>query len=105
LIHDGLVYLCGATGVLSVLDAKTGKELYQQRVHGSRYRASPVYADGKIYLTARDGTFHVLRPGPKYEVLATNTLPDDFAASPAISGGRIYLRGFRNLYAIHQTGK
>jgi outer membrane protein assembly factor BamB len=105
LIHDGLVYLCRETGVLICLDAKTGRELYQQRLHGARYRASPVYADGKIYCTARDGTISVIKAGPTFELLAVNRLPDQFAASPAVSGGRIYLRGFATLYALGQQSQ
>jgi outer membrane protein assembly factor BamB len=100
LIHDGLVYLMGESGLLTVLDAKTGKELYAQRLHAARYRASPVYADGKVYLTARDGVFTVVKAGPKLEQLVENKLPDEFSASPAISKGRIYLRGWKTLYAI-----
>jgi outer membrane protein assembly factor BamB len=103
LVHDGLVYLCREMGVLICMDAKTGKELYQERLHSARYRASPVYADGKIYCTARDGTFTVVKPGPNYERLAENKLPDQFASSPAISNGTIYLRGFETLYAVGQT--
>jgi outer membrane protein assembly factor BamB len=102
LVHDGLVYLCREMGVLICMDAKTGKELYQERQHSARYRASPVYADGKIYCTARDGTFTVVKAGPKYERLAENKLPDQFASSPAISNGTIYLRGFETLYAVGQ---
>jgi outer membrane protein assembly factor BamB len=105
LIQNGQVYLCRENGVLICLDAKTGQELYQKRLHESRYRASPVYADGKVYLTARDGTFHVVKAGPTYELLATNTLPDEFTASPALANGRIYLRGFRALYAIQESAK
>ncbi len=105
LIHDGLVYLQRETGALICLDAKTGKEFYQEGLHRDRYRASPVYADGKIYLTARDGNFSVVKAGPKFELLATSTLPDVFVASPVISQGRIYLRGFGALYAIQETGK
>lgn len=104
-IHEGLVYLCRENGVLSCLDAYTGKELYQERLHEARYRASPVYADGKILCSARDGTFTVLKPGRKAEVLAVNSLDDAFTASPAIAHGRIYLRGFGNLYAIEEKGK
>jgi outer membrane protein assembly factor BamB len=105
LVHDGLVYLCGERGVLSCMDAKTGTEHYQERLHSARYRASPVYADGKIYCTARDGTVCVVKAGPKFQLLATNRLPDQLAASPAISKGRIYLRGFEALYAIGQGDK
>ncbi|MCI0463689.1 MAG: PQQ-binding-like beta-propeller repeat protein [Gemmataceae bacterium] len=100
LIHNGLVYFCGERGMVTCLDAQTGKEYYQERGYNSLHRASPLYADGKIYLTARDGTFNVIKAGPKYELLATNKLPDSFTASPAISNGRIYLRGFDALYAI-----
>jgi outer membrane protein assembly factor BamB len=105
LVHDGLVYLCREMGMLVCMDAKTGKEFYQERLHAARYRASPVYADGKVFCTSRDGWFSVVKAGPKYELLAANRLPDQFAASPAISGGRIYLRGFEGLYAIAQGGK
>ena len=104
-VHDGLVYLCREMGILICLDAKTGKEVYQQRLHGARYRASPVYADGKIYCTARDGTISVVKAGPRFELLAANKLPDQIAASPAVANGRIYLRGFEKLYAIGDGAK
>jgi outer membrane protein assembly factor BamB len=106
LIHDGLLYLCHQNGVwLMCLDAKTGREVYSQRLHSSRYRASPVFADGKIYLTARDGVVTVVKAGPKFERLAENKLPDQIAASPVIADGRIYLRGFKALYAIGKATK
>ena len=100
LIHDGLVYLAQANGVLNCWDAVSGKEHYSEALHRDRYRASPVFADGKIYVGSRDGTFTIVKAGPKFQVLATNNLPDVFTASPAIAGGRIYLRGFGTLYAI-----
>jgi outer membrane protein assembly factor BamB len=103
LVYGGLVYLCGETGILTCLDAKSGKEHYRERIHSARYRASPVYADGRVYLTARDGTITVIKAGPKFEILAINRLPDQITASPAIAGGRIYLRGFKALYAVGTT--
>ena len=102
LIHDGLVYLCQANGVLNCWDVQTGKELYEKRVYAERYRSSPVYADGRVYLTARDGTFSVVKAGPAYELLQTNRLSDAFTASPVIANGRLYLRGFEALYAIEK---
>jgi outer membrane protein assembly factor BamB len=106
LYHDGLLYLQGDRGNLLVVNAKTGSELYNERITGERYRASPIYADGKIYTIGRDsGTVSVVKAGPKYELLASNVMPDAFTASPAVSGGRLYLRGFRTLYAISEGGK
>jgi outer membrane protein assembly factor BamB len=104
-VYDGLLYLCSENGLLSCWEPKTGKELYAERLHGSRYRGSPVCGDGKIYLTARDGTFSVVKTGPSYALLASNELNDVFTASPAIANGRIYLRGFKSLYAIGEAGK
>ena len=104
LVYDGLVYLC-RDGSLLCLDAKTGKELYNQRIHANRYRASPVAADGNVYLTAHDGTVTVVKAGPEFKEVAVNKLPDDVTASPAISNGRIYLRGWKTLYAIGSPGK
>jgi outer membrane protein assembly factor BamB len=105
LVYDGLVYLCGEMGVLTCLDAKTGKEHYQHATQRKPHRASPVCADDKVYLTARDGTVSVVKVGPKFEPLATNRLPDQISASPAIANGRIYLRSFKTLYAIGGEGK
>lgn len=105
LIHDGLVYLCRENGTLRCLEAKTGKELYEERNHAARYRGSPVYADGKVYITARDATVTVVKAGPKFERLAENHLPDQMSASPAIAGGTIYLRTFGTLYAIGRTAQ
>ncbi len=100
LYHDGLVYLCRENGVLNCLDAATGQEIYQQRMHPARYRASPIYADGKIYCTARDGTVTVVKAGRQFESLAVNKLNDQISSSPIVANGRIYLRGYDNLYAI-----
>jgi outer membrane protein assembly factor BamB len=101
LVHDGQVYLCGETGLLLCLDAKTGKECYPpQQLHRALYRASPVYGDGKVYLMARDCYATVIKAGPKFEVLAENQLPDDVSASLAISDGRIYIRGWKTLWAV-----
>lgn len=100
LIHEGLVYLCSEKGILTCLEAKTGKPLYQERAHQHLHRASPLFADGKIYLMARDGTATVVKAGPAFEILSTNELGEAVSASPAVSNGRIYLRSFDALYAI-----
>lgn len=100
LVHDGLVYLCRENGVLVCVDAATGKELYAERCHSDRYRASPVYGDGKVYLTARGGVVTVVKAGRTFERLAANDVGESISASPAVSNGTIYLRTFEALYAI-----
>ena len=101
-IVDDLVYLCMENGNLTVLEAKSGEEIYSQATHRSRHRASPVYADGKIYMTARDGKVNVVQAGRQFKILAENDLGEDQSASPAISNGTIYMRTFQHLWAIRQ---
>ena len=99
LVVDGLVYLCG-DGILTCIDAKSGKEHYRERIHGGIYRGSPVYADGKVYLTCQDGNVTVVKAGTSFETVATNELSDNINATPVIADGRIYIRGWKSLYAI-----
>lgn len=100
LVFGGLVYLSGEKGTLTVLDFKSGELVYEERVHQSTHRGSPVHADGKIFLTGSDGTVSVIRPGREFEVIAKNELGEYLAASPAISDDTIYLRTYEALYAI-----
>ncbi|MEX0718110.1 MAG: PQQ-binding-like beta-propeller repeat protein [Planctomycetaceae bacterium] len=102
LIHDGLVYLCRENGNLLVLDAATGEELYYERTHRDRHRASPVYADGHVYLSARDGKVTVVKAGREFEIVSQNDIGESLAASPAISDGTIYLRSYDSLWAIRK---
>jgi len=78
--------------------------VYEERVHQSTHRGSPVHADGKIFLVATDGTVTVVRPGRNFEVLAKNELGEYLAASPAIADDTIYLRTYEALYAFSGVG-
>jgi outer membrane protein assembly factor BamB len=103
LLYDGILYfLKSNNGILTALDAKTGKPHYsQQRLDGvPNVFASPVGARGRIYLPGREGATAVIKSGPSFEVLATNTLDDSFDASPAMVDNVLYLRGYKSLYAI-----
>ena len=63
LVHyDGLIYMVGDVGVLTVTDARTGERVHQERI-GGVYTASPVAADGKVYLASEDGETIVLAAG------------------------------------------
>lgn len=100
LLVDGIVYLMGASGQLTAIDAKDGKELYNIRATSERHRANPAYYDGNLLLIGREGTMVVTKAGKESGELIKNKLPDTFTGSPAISGGRIYLRGWNYLWAI-----
>lgn len=99
-IHNGIVYVPRDDGTGRAFEAESGKRLWQVRLKGAEYRASPIVADGKVYMLSREGICTVIEEGPKYKVLADNELPGDFYATPAISDGSIYLRSNDRLFAV-----
>ena len=102
LIHDGILYICREkSGIINAYDAKTGEEIYTQRIHGGLYRGSPVIADGHIYFTCRDGTITVIKAGKSFEAVSENELHGEaMTASPAFSNGVLYLHTHKGLYAV-----
>src|SRR3989454_7271414 len=91
-------------GTVTAYDAKTGQEVYQERVAAAgKYYASPVAANGNIYFTSLDdGSITVLKAGSdKPEVLATNPkLGERTAATPAIADDALFVRTEKHLYAF-----
>jgi outer membrane protein assembly factor BamB len=85
--------------VLTAYDAKTGEQVYQQRLPSS-FSASPVAADGKLYLASEDGDVFVVKAGRKFELLATNPMGQALMATPAISNGMLVVRTENHIYGI-----
>lgn len=106
LLYEGQLYFLKTnTGILTAIDARTGKLHYtdQRLPEIQNVYAAPVGAAGKVYIVGREGSVVVLRHGPELEVLATNRLDDHFDTSPAIVGNDLILRGQRWLYVIAEA--
>jgi outer membrane protein assembly factor BamB len=100
LVYDaGLIYMATDVGAISVVDAKTGQRVSQQRVEGI-FSASPVAGDGKIYFVSETGETIVMQAGRTPTVLARNDLGERAVASPAISGGQIFIRTDDHVFCI-----
>jgi outer membrane protein assembly factor BamB len=102
LVYEGHLYVCNDNGVLTVYDAVTGAQLYQNRIGttNSTFSASPIAAAGKIYFASEDGEVFVVKAGPVYELLATNRMGEPLMATPAASDGILLIRGQRHLFAV-----
>jgi outer membrane protein assembly factor BamB len=90
-------------GIVTALDAKTGSEIYVERLGApGSYHASPVAANGNIYFTSLNGVITVVKAGTsKWEVVAKNPqLDEHIAATPAIADNTLYVRTNKNLYAF-----
>lgn len=86
------LYACRDNGVLTCFEARTGMELYRERLEGLGFTASPVAAGDRLYFTSEDGQVLVVQAGPKFKLLATNPLGASCLATPAIADEAIFFR-------------
>lgn len=102
LVYQGYLYILRANGgIVTCYDAKSGKQVYRERIPNAKdFWASPWASDGKVYCLDGDGTTHVLKAGAEFKVLGKNSLDEMTWASPAIANGALLLRGVDHLYSI-----
>ena len=101
LLVDDLIYMVDEGGVASCVEAKTGKEVWKQRIKGN-YSASPLFADGRVYFFSEQGNSAVIQPGREFKLLSENELGDGFMASAAVSGKALFLRSKSHLYRVEK---
>lgn len=93
------LYLVNDRGILTCLEAKTGKTIYQNRLEGKFY-ASPASAGKHLFLTNEAGDTFVVEAGPKFKKVGVNSLGETVRASLAIVDGEIFARGQQTLFCI-----
>jgi outer membrane protein assembly factor BamB len=123
LVHQGLAYLVNNTGVLTVVDLKDGKVLYQKMLDLDEFQTanegasrgigiSPALAGKYLYFLGNNGAAVVLEPGRTFKQVAKNKIEnivslghwgerqERFVANPVFDGNRLYIRGEGHLYCI-----
>lgn len=103
-LMDGKLYfLKGNNGIITCLDAKTGKPFYSnQKIDGiTNIFSSPTGNKDKIYVAATNQV-SVIKAGAEFAVLATNKLDETFESSPIVVGNDLFLRGAKYLYCISE---
>ena len=100
-VDDMLFMVSDDGGIVSCLDAKTGEQIWRERLgSGRRHWASPVYAAGRIYFCSADGYVTVIAAEREFKRLASNEFDEGFIASPAIADNTIILRSLTHLYCF-----
>jgi outer membrane protein assembly factor BamB len=98
---QGKLYLLRAGGVLTCLEASTGKELFRERIGAvGQYTASPIVAGDKIIAASVRGVVTVIQVDDKLKVLARNKFGEKIFATPAVAENKIYLRTTGHFYAL-----
>lgn len=99
-IHlDGLLFLLSDTGVVSCVDAKSGEDIWRERVTGPSY-ASPVCINGVLYLFGRKGEVAIIEAGRALKKISEGTLPEGVNATPAVADGRLFIRTDKRLICL-----
>jgi outer membrane protein assembly factor BamB len=104
ILFGDYLYLMTDAGLITCLDAKTGRLLYEggRPPIGARFTASLVAYGDRLLQTSEDGDTFVIKAGAAHQVLRTNSVGEPVYASLALAGGTIYIRGDRHLFAIRQ---
>jgi outer membrane protein assembly factor BamB len=99
IVAGDLVFMVADNGILSCLDARTGKQAWQSRLQGE-YSASPISGAGRVYFFSEEGKTTVIEVGRAFKLLAENQLGNGFMASAAVDGNALILRSRTHLYRI-----
>ena len=104
LLYQGYLYILEQNGgFLSCYEAKTGKQVYKERVPQAKgFTSSPWAYDGKIFCLDEEGQTSLVQAGSEFKVLGRNKLDEMFWSSPAMAQGTLILRGVDHLYCIKQ---
>jgi outer membrane protein assembly factor BamB len=94
-----LIFTLADNGTITCLQARTGEELWQERLKG-KFAASLLHAHGRLYCVSQEGQTTVLEAGREFKILAVNTLDTGCMASPALADNALFLRTETHLYRI-----
>jgi outer membrane protein assembly factor BamB len=97
--HRDLVFLWGDKGIVTCVEAKTGKIQWRERV-GGNYFGSPVRVADRLYCMSAEGDVVSLAAARDFALLGRSPLGESSRSTPAVAGGRMFLRSESHLAAI-----
>lgn len=102
LLYRGRLYVVNDNGVMQVVDAATGVEVYRARVGGvgNTFSSSPFASDGRVYALSEDGDTFVFDAGDTYVERAKNSLGEMSLATPAPGDHSLFVRTQTKLYRV-----
>jgi outer membrane protein assembly factor BamB len=97
------IYVVNDDGTAFCLEAKTGKEVWKERLAG-KCSASPVLIEGDLFCLTEDektpGKVEVIAASPTFNRVATNKLDAGGKGSPAAVGDALIIRTHTHLYCV-----
>lgn len=101
IVYDGVLYMVKDSGIITSLDATTGKPLKQGRaIGGGNYYASVVAGDGKVYMISEGGVVTILKADRDWSILGSHDFKERIMATPVIADGMMLIRTDAALYSF-----
>jgi outer membrane protein assembly factor BamB len=101
LVDQGIVWMVKDGGIVTKLEARTGRVLQEERLAGvGGYYASPVSGDGKAYFASEQGVVTVVANQQEWKVISSHPFHEKLYATPAIDGDRLFIRTEKALYCF-----
>lgn len=98
-LHRDKIYSLTDNGVLTCIDAETGKDIWTGRI-GGNFVASPLVANDLVYVSDENGRTTVIKTGDEFKIVGKNQLEEGGKASLAVGNGAIFLRSSGHLYKL-----
>jgi outer membrane protein assembly factor BamB len=101
LLDRGILWMVKDGGIVTKLDAATGRVLQEERLPGlGNYYASPVAGDGKVYFASEPGVVGIVANQTEWKVISSREFREKIHASPVIERDRLYIRTEKALYCF-----
>lgn len=101
LANEDFLILPTGFGVVSCLDVKTGKLLWEHEFDDGFY-SSPVLVNDNVYIIDLKGRMQIFKMDDEFERLGTSPIGEAAYATPAFVGDRIYIRSLIHLFCIEE---
>lgn len=100
---NGLLFLWADNGIVTCVDAGTGKLHWRKRI-GGKFYGSPIVVNDAVFCLSTDGKCVVLAASPEFRRIADNPVGEGSHSTPAVAHGRMYLRTLRHLICLGGDG-
>lgn len=100
IVTQGQILVLDDTGSLTSLNAKSGEQVWNEKLPGN-FSASPILTGDTLYAVTEDGVCYVVKISPDSAKIQFETdLAERTLASPILLGGALYLRTEKHLWKI-----
>ncbi len=98
-VAGDLVFLWHDRGMVTCIDAATGKVHWRERI-GGNFHSSPLQIGDRIFCISLTGEVVVLAASREYELIARHELGEPVVATPAVADDRLLIRTDQSLLCV-----